>query len=1001
MIDARDDALKASGGVGCDLYGVLSSTAEGGLWEAASLIAGGFPPRGSRHISDSFHDWESSFLLRLRERLTGSAMAQLEAGRRTKDWRLARDASEALYRLAPHDEQAVALVIEARARVGRVQAAEVAYAEFVAAGYKSSAALEDVIHRVRSLRTPTGHQAAERRESIFVGRLGAVAELESVFQEVRSGVFTFSLILGEAGIGKTRLMKELERSARIAGLRCLAAQPVEVERRISMNPIIDALAQLDLAPHLAAIGEPWRTVIGTMMPPGPLAESVADLPPIQERSLSRRLLDAFSLLLRSIANEQPTIFFLDDLQWADATTVAALQFYQRRWAESFFGVVATVRPRAVGKKDPAFPYLSEDGKLQVRRVELGELGQTEARDLVTDLCAHEIAESDVAKLCALSGHHPLYLTELTRDYLSGRLTLPASEAEAFTIPVSIKQILASRTNGLSELAVSVLEILAVGSRPMRLDDIGSLVGVSLDCAADAADELARNQLTVLDRDQVWIGHDLFRAAVYRDLSEAHRAVLHLRIADHISERSGEEAASELATHLDRAGKTGAAADHGWTAAERAFERGAVAEAAHFYELVTKNEANEHRRAEATAFLATSLHLNRDIRRANPALELASSRLRAVGEFDGARRMDIRRVEGLAEAGDTPVNELVARLASIKAEARVEQDWEGLALALDVELQLLLLAEKLVEVRSLLSELTTILGRDHQPATAIAHRALALGLLLERSEDALGSAKRAVELSHGLGTDASLKALNRLLIVLLQRGSLHRPENRSYIDEAESLAERSGDLLQRFSFESNLGVSFLDAGELEIAHVHFDRAEELLGNADMTFPRINLAINRAELALAQNDYAEAAGSFTSVSALPGLAIPKYTKELVTAGLGLCALEAGRIGEARLLEESLGEVPAVWYYDPTIILTFRSKILERMRDLPAAVALLEDAGQGLEDRLISAWLKARLLLARTLRRSGDDRHKQVSEQGLRVARDLGLRAREREFKYLAGD
>ena len=118
------------------------------------------------------------------------------------------------------------------------------------------------------------------------------------------------------------------------------------------------------------------------------------------------------------------------------------------------------------------------------------------------------------------------------------------------------------------------------------------------------------------------------------MSEARRALIHRNLADHIQAEGSDESSGELSIHFDRAGEPALSAQYGWIAADRALERGAVAEAAHFYEFVTRNEADEPRRAEATARLATAFHLNRDISRANPALELASSRLRAVGNnFD--------------------------------------------------------------------------------------------------------------------------------------------------------------------------------------------------------------------------------------------------------------------------------------------------------------------------------------------------------------------------------
>jgi predicted ATPase len=123
------------------------------------------------------------------------------------------------------------------------------------------------------------------------------------------------LISGESGIGKTRVLGEICREAAARGFRCLRADPVELERSIPLNCILDALRDVDLEPHLEALGRPWSSVIASLMPPGTLRHPAEEPPPIQPSSLSRRLLDSFSLLFDRLAREQPTVLFIDDLQW--------------------------------------------------------------------------------------------------------------------------------------------------------------------------------------------------------------------------------------------------------------------------------------------------------------------------------------------------------------------------------------------------------------------------------------------------------------------------------------------------------------------------------------------------------------------------------------------------------------------------------------------------------------------------------------------------------------
>jgi Tfp pilus assembly protein PilF len=633
-------------------------------------------------------------------------------------------------------------------------------------------------------------------------------------------------------------------------------------------------------------------------------------------------------------------------------------------------------------------------------VELGELQEVEARDLIEQLGHTRIDSESRQRLLTLAGLHPLFLLEIVRDYLAGRLVLPDKGGQVAGIPISIKQILTARARGLSDTAQSISAVLAVAAKPVTLRDLSRLVARTIDATAEGVDELQACRLVAFGGGRVWILHELFRQALYEELTDTRRSVLHLHLAEHLQRSRGDEAAGELAVHFDRAGEASLSALYGWIAGDRAQGRGAMAEASYFFELVIRNEANPARSAEATARLGASLHLARAMNRAAPVLELASTRLRAAGFEVHARRIEVRRVEALAETGDTPVEELLARLKSVKKEARLVGDWEALALALDVELQLLQLDEQLVQVRGVLGQFREIVNEGPIEATAIAHRGLALGLMLEDPEGAVHSAREAVHLTSSLAPEHQFKALNRLLIVLLQQGQLNLPENRSLLLQARDLADRSGDLQQRFSYEGNLGVAALDAGDLDAAEAYFQRAGELIGSADMTFSRINLACNLAELALARGEYHEASECFKAASQHPGLTIPRYTRDLVNAGLGLCALEMGSVGQARMREQALSGPPPIWYYDPTVILTFRARLAELRGGYQDASELLDETCTGLEGRLVMAWLKLRLLHSRLLAKHADARGPGVAFTGLRVAEELNLRFRKKQFARFVG-
>ncbi|KPJ83531.1 MAG: hypothetical protein AMS19_04170, partial [Gemmatimonas sp. SG8_23] len=681
------DHVHARPTIWSDIAALREHLDAGDLLDGARIAARGLLGPEEIRIGDAFEDWRQQVEIRTREALLQRAEAAWGPRSVARDWIAARDAAEASYVLDPGDPHVTARVIEVRTRVGRLQSAEVAYAEHLRLRGRRGPHpdVEESIDRARKAKSDRGIPE-EPATAPFVGRREILRELDTVVREIRAGEVRFALVVGEAGIGKTRLLQEVSRSASLDGVRALEARPVELERRISLNPLLDALTGVDLETHLARLGEPWRTVIGATLPPGSLIDPVSDPPPIEDRSLPRRLMDAFALLLEAVAREKPTVLLIDDLHWADATTISTLHFFRRRWTRVPFGVIATVRPEAVGERDPLHVWVENESSYPLHRIRLEELEGSESRELLSHIAHGSLTPDAESKLLALAGDHPLYLTELTRDYLAGRLELPRSEAEAFTIPISLRQILSSRWSQCSTRATRVAQLLAVASRRMRVGVLSNILGLPVDGVIDAVEELRSRGLCASDRDRVWIAHDLFKTAIYNDLDEVRSALLHLQVAQELARTGGIEAAGELALHYDRAGERKLAASSGWKAGERAMMQGAVAESAHFFELVARNEDTGPVKARATASYATAFHLGRDMKRANPALELASTRLRAAGLAGDARRTDIRRVEGLGEAGSTPVDELIARLSDIKSEARSAEDWEAVALALDCELR---------------------------------------------------------------------------------------------------------------------------------------------------------------------------------------------------------------------------------------------------------------------------------------------------------------------------
>ncbi|HSW28873.1 MAG TPA: AAA family ATPase [Longimicrobiales bacterium] len=991
--------VPGSGLVASDLDHFHHALTAHDLTKALSLFRLGFASRlDGRTGGEEYEDWLLAKREALRRMLREAAARAWDQARPAGAWERALDAAEVLAALDPGNEATVTKLVEARAVTGRILGAQQAACDFLAGlpsgthPTREAAALFDRVRDMGPAPIVTG--PSNRAQPPLVGRRHALQVARGALDRVAMGSFEFLLFRGEGGAGKTRLMEEVRREADVAGFRCLGARPVELERRIPLNPLVDMLGDPSVAPHIRGLDEPWRAVIASLLPTLPAGMDPPVVPPIAETSLSRRLYDAFATLFAAMADSGPHLLFLDDLHWADATTVAVLQFVQRRWRSGPLGVVAAIRPELISGSDEVARYLSNSGDLPVTAVELDDLTEGEARTLLDLVAGTELDAPAADRLLALGGRNPFYLIELTRDFVAGKVQLPELPTEAITLPISLRQLLEPRIQELGDAAANVAAHLAVWGRAITLPELALLTRSSLEDAAGSVEELERCRLATVEVGQVSLGHELFRSTIYQSLTATRRSLLHGRVAEFLNEQDGQQP-GETAIHFARAGHAAGAARRGREAADRALESGAMAEAAYFLQLVVENVGDATLKAEATADLAKVLHMNREITRANPMLELAASRLRAVGRHDRALRMDIRRVEGLAEVGAAPLSDLLDRLATIKSLARSANDDEALALALDSELHLLHRSGRVTEIRALFDEIRPVTGSPDRAAACLANAALALNVLFGDADEALRCAREAVRIAEaGEGSRHRLECLNRLFLVLLYLGRARTPEGATTLARARQLSVKSGDLLNRFQIESNQGVAEMDAGDLDDASQSFASAAGILRGAQAAVMRLNHQYNLGELAYFEGDYPTALEHFrASEQSLGPSVMPADIRFLVNAAIGLCSVELGAFSEARRREEAVRAFQEAWHFDPTLPLTFSVRLLERRASLAEAYAALNGAMPEVRLRFPVAWLKLLPLEARLARRLRKPNWGTAVQAGISLAQELRLITRAR--------
>jgi DNA-binding CsgD family transcriptional regulator len=699
----------------------------------------------------------------------------------------------------------------------------------------------------------TGTVATRVTSSRLIGRSRELTELEAALHDASAGRPSLAFIAGESGVGKTRLLKELERHALTAGARVVSGDCVSLgEDELPYAPIVAALRSLtrDGDPVLDELGPATRAGLASLLPE--LARPDAERGGDRGDPAQGRVFEALLTLLDRLGRDAPVVLAIEDLHWADASTRAFLVFLARSLRAERVLVVASYRPDELHRRHPLRPLLAElERGPRARHVELAPLSREELGEQLADILGAPADDALVARLYKRSEGNPFFAEELLAAGLDGRGELPPTMRDALMV----------RIEALPPAAQELVRLLAVGRRVDHalLTDASTLDGGAL---RDALREAVAGHVVVVDADGRYVfRHALLREVVHDDLLPGEHAELHLALARAFERRAqadgfGAQITAGIAHHYLAAGDQPAALTAAVRAAEAAEVVHAHGEAARLFERAVElwprvTDAQELVGRDRWALLAQAAFAHDNDGHRVRAEALYEAALEGV---DGAT--DPHRAAGLLE-----------RLAATR--------W-GLGTA---ELGLATLERGLA-----------LLPRDdisRERALLLARRASFL-MLRGRHRSAIEAARAALPVAEAAGEPgARSRALNALGTSLMGLGEVD--EGADYLREALALAEaadRSSELQSAFV---NLADHLHQAGrsdearaivqegiergrargdrcdwlELLAAEIAFDTGDWAYAADHMLEARpftgttfVNSLLRRAEMALGRGDSATA-------------------------------------------------------------------------------------------------------------------------------------------------
>jgi class 3 adenylate cyclase/predicted ATPase len=434
----------------------------------------------------------------------------------------------------------------------------------------------------RIVRASGGRRMGARALTPLVGREEELGHLRRRWERARAGAGQLTLIVGEPGIGKSRLVEEFRATLGETPHTFVELSSSQLLQNTPLHPIAEWGRQRfgvdePADRRLADLENTLRLISLDASDYAPLIAPLVDIPLPEERAakfapeeLRRRQLAALTTWFLAGARSQAVALAFEDLHWADPTSLDFMQTLAERGAQAPMLILATARPEF----RPAWSLRSHHSVIS-----LSPLDRADVAQMVGELAArHALSKEVVDGLSERTGGVPLFVEEVTR------LLLERGEAGGLqAIPPTLQQSLAARLDRLGE-AREVAQIGAVLGRDFTyalLSAVGEIDDRSL---RSALDRLAGADLLLAEgaghEASYRFKHTLIQDAAYDSLLKSRRQTLHRRAAEVLRDQS-ERAAAELeviAHHFTQAGLDDPAIEWWGKAGDQALRRSAFQEA---------------------------------------------------------------------------------------------------------------------------------------------------------------------------------------------------------------------------------------------------------------------------------------------------------------------------------------------------------------------------------------------------------------------------------------
>jgi DNA-binding SARP family transcriptional activator/tetratricopeptide (TPR) repeat protein len=389
---------------------------------------------------------------------------------------------------------------------------------------------------------PPAPEAPGAGEPSLVGRDQTLARLERALEGALAGRGRLIALIGEAGVGKSRLVAEVMATATRRKGRVLIGRCYETERILPFAPWVDALRTGQVVDEQELIDslEPGRRAeLARLLPElsGQGAPPAVGEPVGQVGGDARHLFEATTELLRRLAQRQPVVVALEDLHWADEMSVRLLAFLGRRLSTIPLLTLATIREEELADSPFLRRALDElDGNGELERVPVAPLSRTDTAALVRLLASPGISEPLLEELAEEawrgSDGNAFVVVEMMHALREGA---PVRGAPGLPLPARVRTLVRRRLDRLSERGRRLVDVAAVIGRRFDFPLVQRTASLTERDAAEGVEELVRFRVLRGSEEGLEFSHDRIREVAIEELPPALRKALHRRVAESLEE----------------------------------------------------------------------------------------------------------------------------------------------------------------------------------------------------------------------------------------------------------------------------------------------------------------------------------------------------------------------------------------------------------------------------------------------------------------------------------